>query len=201
MPAWGSFEKPPIVVTSSRRKALIGVAFGLILLFGAGIQIVRHQATALTYFGAAFFSLCVVVLIWRLCVPARLVLARQGLTWFTGVKTWRFSWRDFDEFKVFKPPHARTWHIGFTYAPGSAKNTKSSARLKKHTGLDGGFGCNWDVETRALAAILNTAKTRWADVRPTSFRGRSAGAANAAVNCRSVLFPVTACHRTARRRC
>ena len=101
----GTFENPPIIIEQDRVKlglslaiAVVGALFSAWRLWtGAGKN--EH----LMFFLVFLFGALSLYLIYALFHPGRLTLEPGGLTWYTGIRSFRYSWSDFSSFVIYKP--------------------------------------------------------------------------------------------------
>ena len=162
----GSFENPPIVITSSMAKTLLLLA-GCIAFVCLGVSIIAQGPTTIKgyiggYASVVFFGLGIPVAIWRLFVPAWLQLSPQGLDWFNGRTTKHFAWSEFGEFVAYRPSsRARSRHIGFMRLRPPTDHSMLRSLTRNLTGVDGSFGGGWSLDPGTIVDLLNRAKTRW----------------------------------------
>jgi hypothetical protein len=158
----GDFEAPPIIVLTSRWKA-VALFLGCACFVGIAVFLIATDGGSfISYMTGGFFALGLPLAIWRLRVPARLEMSPQGLIWFTGKSDIIYSWHEFTSFRAYLVS-GRSWtkHIGYDLAPDSSKRSKYTSIGRKIAGVDGGFGGGWELKPEAVAILLNQAKARW----------------------------------------
>lgn len=149
----GSLDHPPLIVRSSRWKALATLAVGLVFGFFWG-RTNPHAGAAWDFaFHWAIAALIVGFGVFRLIKPSRLELSPTGLVWFTGIQTVRYAWSDFSGFAVETRPKGGSY-AGFTLAEKTAQRSAFSA-------LSGSLGGGWDISVEELVVNLNDARRRW----------------------------------------
>jgi hypothetical protein len=157
----GSLDNPPVIVVTARWKILLLLfvaAFFSWMLF----SIARHQHLNRLYFGAVLFGLCVPVMLWHICVPARLEISPSGITWFNGRKTVEYVWTDFADFRAYRPSsRAISKYVGYELIPQSPKRSRMTAVAHALAGVDGGFDGQWEMSADDLVTLLNQARAKW----------------------------------------
>jgi hypothetical protein len=163
----GNLDNPPVVVRTSRWKALWGL-LGSIFFVGAAIAILRDPAKQshfwIAYAGAAFFGLGIPIFIALLLRPHTLEIGPSGLVWRNLFRTESFRWRDVRDFRPYRPSaKVITPAIGFDFADDyKPQQRRFRWVVRQCTGVAGSLGSGWELNAAELANLLNAARARWA---------------------------------------
>jgi hypothetical protein len=101
----GTLESPPIILEQDRFKlglTLIATA-GVALLFAIKLSTAAGRSVFLDSFLVLLFGVLSLFMIHALYRPGCLILEPSGLTWHTGIRTFRYSWNDFTRFVIYSP--------------------------------------------------------------------------------------------------
>ena len=154
----GTVENPPIIIEQDRIKLGLSlvIAAGGTLLSAGRLWAGAGKSEHLEYFLVFLFGALSLYLIYALFRPGRLILAPAGLTWHTGIRTFRYSWDDFASFVIYKPRI-------FSRQPGyvSADGSQANKILQGFMGGTDSFGPCWKESTREIVDLLNEARARW----------------------------------------
>jgi hypothetical protein len=96
--------------------------------------------TAMAYYRIYIFGLGTIYFGWQLIGPNTLILAPDGFTWKTSFGHCQWAWNEVSNFRPM-PWGQLGWDVGD----------------KSHSS----FGFGWEMTTRNLAELLNTARSRW----------------------------------------
>jgi hypothetical protein len=107
-----------------------------------------------------FFGLGVLVFLWLLIRPQRLLLDPEGFTVAGGmVRTPRkIYWRDVSEFLVFPLPRGGTM-VGFKFVPGAGKQSAIGSFARRFD-VDGALPRSWPYSTNDMVDQLNDYRMR-----------------------------------------
>jgi hypothetical protein len=164
----GSLDQPPIVVRSSRSTAfvmlIISIVFVLLILK------IPNRNPTVSYLGIAFFGLGIPFSAWRFIRPDILIVAPEGITWRSALRTAHWQWSDVQSFRPYSPGRRRTVskHLGFDFTESYyGQGRRLRHIIKATTGVEGSLGGGWELSAAELADLLNTARTQWAGVPPS----------------------------------
>ena len=154
----GTLENPPIILEQDRFKLGLSLTAtaGVTLLFAIKLSTGTGRSVFLDSFLILLFGVLSLFLIYSLFRPGCLILEPGGLTWRTGIRTFRYSWNDFTNFVIYSP-RLFSRQPGCVYADGSQGN-------KIIRGLTGGidsFGPCWKEPASEIVDLLNKARARW----------------------------------------
>ncbi len=146
----GSLERPPIVIRTDRRRAVLRLAVALLL--GALMSPLARtdwRANGLLWIFIAIFGALGGASIWELIWPGRLVIDQDGFKQRDLWRTRRWPWTDV---RRFRPASNRFYHfVGFEHVPTGRRRSG---------GIDG-LNQDWEISPPALAELLNRARARW----------------------------------------
>ena len=134
---------------------LLLIALAAIPVFGALLFSGTAKHAIGSYFVMLAFGSCALVFGWSVFRTGSITLDANGLTWRTGVRTFRRSWDDYSEFIPYPKP--------FGSQPGCIFSANYQAK-HPFTAAVGGFGCFggfWELPTKEMVALLNSARNRW----------------------------------------
>jgi hypothetical protein len=168
----GSLDQPPMVVRSSRSTSFVMLIISIVFV-AAGVLILKEpsQNPAVGYLGIAFFGLGIPVFAWRLIRPDILIVAPEGITWRSALRTSHWQWSDVESFRPYSPADQTiSKHLGFDFTDSyCAQNRQLRHTVKAIAGVDGSLGGGWELGAVDLADLLNKARIRWAEA-PSSCR-------------------------------
>lgn len=147
----GSLDDPPIIIRTARWKAVLHL--GAVVLVAAIMSPLARTPlwnNPLAFMLYAIFGALAVASVWELVWPGRLVIDAEGFSQRDLWRTRRWSW---SEARHFRPAENRFYDfVGFDSVPGAAP---------RRTGGIDGLNQDWELEPRALAALMNGARARW----------------------------------------
>ncbi len=164
----GNLDNPPIIVRGSHWTALWMLIAAVVFVVG-GIAMLRQPDPSrqsqelIAYAIIIFFGLGIPIFATRLLRPDNLEIAPSGLTWRNLIRTSSWRWRDVTNFRAYRPMRrSRGLHIGFDFAADFEPQQRGTrAATKTMTGVEGSVGGGWEIDAAELAALLNSARTRW----------------------------------------
>lgn len=167
----GSLDQPPITVRSSQSTSLLMLLIAVVLV-AIFIQMMKdpEQSRLVVWLGLVLFAACIPLFAWRLIRPDILILAPDGITWRSLLRTVHWSWDDVQGFRAYKPaPKAISKHVGFDFTPSyHAGSSGLRQAAKALTGVEGSLGGGWEIDAAELADLLNRARARWAASSPSA---------------------------------
>jgi len=151
-------DDPPIVMWQDRVKvALPGLAMAVaaVLTYGLG------SASAASLFWSILLSLMAVLMGWMAIVRSCLILAPEGLTWRTWIRTFDYEWGDFERFIVVS---ARSRMVAGVL---SERCKRRRPWFSRWIGLKP-FGGFWELPQQQIVDVLNEARRHWGPARESS---------------------------------
>jgi hypothetical protein len=172
----GSFETPPIILKArpARGALALGGSAVMDVLLVAAVLIAGAKVDLALLFYFAFFAVGCVAGLWMLMAPAQLILDADGFCERVLWRTRRFGWGDVYDFQpAVIGLMATTVGFNFTdHRPRSAVRWLSSAI----SGVQESLNAGWEMDPRALALLLNSARNRWLDATASSLAVAAPGA-------------------------
>jgi len=162
-----SLDSPPIVVVAGEEKTLVGLLFFVALGGAAAACIFMDLHMTLRGYIGAYGSVviscfCIPLGVWRLISPPRLTISPQGLVFFNGFKTQRYTWQEISEFVSYLPwGQNYSPHVGFIREKRQGEDSIWHDVTKTSAGIHGTLGSGWLVSTPDLVDLLNSARDRW----------------------------------------
>jgi hypothetical protein len=158
---WGSLDNPPIVIKTSYWKTFGYLLINAVFVAVGSFMIYEQELVWAAWFFTAFFGLGTLVFILQLVAPSTLTLTPEGVSWFTGLKTVQYGWRDIHDFRVYRVLGTTTKMVGCDYRPDFPKLARIRRLNKSILGVEGSFGSGWSISNDSLAELLNSARARW----------------------------------------
>lgn len=145
----GSLDHPPIVVRTSRWKALLHLlSVAVLAALMSPVARTRWMANPLAWMLIVIFGALVLASLWELAAPGRLVIGPDGVE---QRDLWRRRVWGWGEAHRFRPASNRFYRfVGFDRVPGTSG-----------AGSVDGLNQDWELPPAALAALLNQARDRW----------------------------------------
>jgi Bacterial PH domain len=159
----GSLDRPPIVIYSSRSKAMLLLLTSFALVAAAVFTVHSPNANHLIgYLGVGFFGLGIPIFGWSVMRPDRLVLSPEGITRHTLFGSRHLKWQDVHAFRPYTPRSQMTVQmLGFDFVDSSDRSRTLTKIARWLSGVDGGFGTHWEMQLPDLADLLNRARAHW----------------------------------------
>jgi uncharacterized membrane protein YhaH (DUF805 family) len=157
----GSFETPPIILKARPARGALALGGSALMdaLVVAAVLIAGAKVDLALLFYFAFFAVGCAAGLWMLMAPAQLVLDRDGLCERVLWRTRRFGWGEIYDFQPAVIGLMATT-VGFNFTdqrPRSPVRWLSSAI----SGVQESLNAGWEMDPRALASLLNSARSRW----------------------------------------
>ena len=157
----GSLEQPPIVIRGSRARALVLtlICAGFVAIGAAYVSGPKGSDPAMG-FVMVFFGLGLPVALWMLVAPSRLEIGPTGIAESVLWRTTRMSW---DEVYNFRPVAMGLSNrfIGFDYLVPPRKGGGLRRLNAALVGAQGALQAGWEIDSQAVANLLNQARERW----------------------------------------
>jgi hypothetical protein len=122
------------------------------------------------YVGIALFGLGIPVFAWRFIRPDILIVAPDGITWRSALRTSHWQWSDVHRFRPFSAGGRRSIskQLAFDFTDSYRGRSRWLRRtVKAMTGVEGSLGRGWELSVADLADLLNKARIRWAGTPPS----------------------------------
>ena len=159
----GSLDRPPIVLRSTRTKAVLTVIGGLAFV-AFGVVLLRLGETGPLISGLAcigFFGFIAATGMVQAFRPATLIIEPRGVTHHGPFRTIAFRWRDIENIQVVEIKRAKV--VGFDLTDAYQGPRELAGLSRQLTGVDTGLPGGWTIGPDALAGLLAAALARWLD--------------------------------------
>ena len=157
----GSLEQPPIVIRGSRGRALMVtlICAGFVAIGAAYVSGPKGFDPTMG-FAMIFFGLGLLVGLCMLVAPARLEIGPGGIAESVLWRTRRMSWNEAYNFRPVAMGMSNKF-IGFDYLVPPPKGGGLRQLNAALVGAQGALQAGWEIDSVAVANLLNQARERW----------------------------------------